>query len=104
MKCLECGEEFTPLAVNQIYCSRRCGRTYWRKNREKMKYPSITFSCAQCGRTVVTEEGGKDKRTRFCSAQCEKKYWRHPRWDKASSNTNYHSIAEYAGWERRTNA
>lgn len=104
MKCLECGEEFTQLSVNQIYCSKTCGQRYWRKNRGKIKYPSITFQCSQCGKTVVTEGGSKDKRTRFCCASCEKKFWRHPHWENPSMRMNFHSVEEYASYERRTNA
>lgn len=104
MKCPECGEEFEPLTVVQKYCSLVCGNRYRRKNKEKIKYPSITFSCSQCGKTVVTEEGSGDMRTRFCSASCEKKFWRHPHFENPSTRMNFHSVEEYASYERRTNA
>lgn len=103
MKCKECGNDFSPLSVNQIYCCRSCGEKYRRKNKGKIKYPSITFSCAQCGKAVVTEEGSNDKRTRFCCASCEKKYWRHPHWENPSTRINFHSVEEYASYERITN-
>lgn len=71
--------------------------------RGKIQYPSITFNCAKCGRTVVTEEGSGDKRTRFCSESCERAYWRHPPYENEASRTNFHSVEEYASWEGRTN-
>lgn len=101
MKCLYCGEEFTPLSVNQLYCSRSCGNKYRRRN-EPPGYPSIQFNCSQCGRTVVTD-GVKDQRTRFCSAQCEKRFWRHPPHESESNRINFRSIDDYARYERRTN-
>lgn len=78
MKCLECGKDILLRSVNQLYCSRRCGERYRRKNKGKIKYPSIAFLCSQCGKKVVTEEGSSDRRTRFCCAECEKKVllWR----------------------------
>lgn len=103
MKCRQCGEEFTPATVVQKYCSRLCKERYYRHHDINAEYPSITFTCAQCGRTVVTEGGAKDKRTRFCCASCEKKFWRHPPWEHETSRTNFHSVEEYASWERRTN-
>ena len=105
MKCLECGEEFEPLSVVQKYCSMRCGSRYRKKNKGRIKYPSVTFTCAyhKCGRTVVTEEGSGDMRTRFCSASCERKFWRHPPWEHETSITNFRSAGEYASYERRTN-
>lgn len=101
--CPECKEEFTPMTVVQIYCSRQCGERYRRRNKGKIKYPSVTFACSQCGKTVVTEEGSKDKRTRFCSASCEKKYWRHPHWENPSTRINFRSLEEYERYEQRTN-
>ena len=67
------------------------------------EYPSIEFECSQCGRKVVTVGGTRDKRTRFCSSQCEKKYWRHPPWENDKSRINFRSVDEYARYERRTN-
>ena len=102
-KCLECGCKFVQLSVNQIYCSKLCGKRYRRKNKGKIKYPSITFSCSQCGKMVVTEDGSGDKRTRFCNSRCEKKFWKHPHWENPSTRINFHSIQAYANYERYTN-
>lgn len=79
MQCPCCKDEFTPLTVVQKYCSIECGRLY--RQKHSVRYPAITFSCAWCGRSVTTEEhtgGQPDKRTKFCSVACEKKFWRHP--------------------------
>lgn len=72
MKCPECGTEFTPLSVTQKYCSRKCGHRYREKNKGKIQYPSITFQCSWCGRTITTEEGSRDMRSKFCNVNCEK--------------------------------
>ena len=34
---------------------------------------------------------------------CEKKYWRHPHWENPSTRINFHSVEEYASYERITN-
>ena len=99
-RCAYCGREFAPRTVTQKYCSRNC--------RVKASYhglvqrESVTFQCAKCGRTVVTE-GNRDMRTRFCCAECEKKYWRHPPYEREAARQNFRSAAEYASHERRTN-
>lgn len=57
MKCLNCGEDFTPLAINQMYCSNECGQKYRRSHDTNKLHPSVTFDCAYCGKTITTEEG-----------------------------------------------
>ena len=101
--CPWCGKTFepTPYAVTQVFCNSKCQDKYFNKHGPYC-YPSITFVCAKCGKTVVTE-GGRDKRTRFCSRECEKKYWRHPPHDRESCRQNFHSLQEYESWERITN-
>ena len=101
MKCLNCNKNFCMQSVNQKYCCRRCGDQYRRTHR--ITYPSLSFRCAQCGRMVKTEDGGHDKRTRFCCEQCEKKFWKHPHWENTSTRINFRSIGEYERYERRTN-
>ncbi|MCD7882511.1 MAG: hypothetical protein LUI87_02215 [Lachnospiraceae bacterium] len=107
MKCPNCGKEFTALTVIQKYCSTKCGYQY--RKIHPPEYPSITFDCANCGKKVVTD-GIRDKRSRFCCAECEKKYWKHRPWDETnkrrdsgSARMQFHSVEEYASWERRTN-
>lgn len=102
-KCLNCGEEYVQLSVTQKYCSSSCGNKYRRKHKGEILNPSVTFSCSQCGKSVVTEEGNGDMRSRFCSASCEKKFWRHPHWETPSCRNNFRNIEEYEYYERRTN-
>lgn len=101
MICLECGVKFVPLTVMQKYCCRQCGNRY--RQKHNVVSPSIIFDCAFCGKTVVTENGTGDRRTRFCSAICEKKYWRHPPFENETSRTNFRSFQEYVNWEKKTN-
>ena len=103
MKCKQCGREFPQMTVVQKYCSSACGAKYRRTHDMKAEYPSISFRCAKCGRMVVTDGTSQDKRTRFCSAECEKNWWRHPPYEHDHKNQNFRSIAAYASWERRTN-
>lgn len=102
-KCLYCGVDFTALTVTQKYCSRLCGARYRRKHKGENLNPSVTFNCSQCGKIVVTEEGSNDRRSRFCSETCEKKFWRHPHWENPTTRINFHSMEEYASYEKRTN-
>lgn len=83
MRCLNCGVEFEPVTVVQKYCCTECGVQY-RKNHEIENLP-IEFDCAHCQTHVVTE-GGKDRRTRFCSKKCEKLYWKHSGKRKTTEN------------------
>lgn len=101
MKCRVCGTEFTP-TLNQLYCSKRCRQWINNNRREDTGYPSIRFSCAKCGRIVITD-GKKDKRSRFCSRECERKYWRHPPHEHPTCNTMFHNVEDYLSYERRTN-
>ena len=40
----------------------------------------------------MTEEGSGDMRTRFCSASCEKKFWKHPHWENSHTRMNFHNL------------
>lgn len=75
--CPLCGKEFSPAAVNQVFCSTECRIKYNSKYGGYEKYPPKFFICAHCGKEVSTKTG--DKRTRFCCSECEKKYWKHPK-------------------------
>lgn len=103
MKCLECGKEFDPLSVNQKYCCEACGRKY--RRHHEVEFPIVEFYCAHCGKHVITD-GKTDKRTRFCSAAYEKKYWKHPHYEKCSSpkaSLHFPSVKAYLQYEKRTN-
>lgn len=79
----------------------KCGRTKERNGAEVRSYPqqclcdkSITFTCANCGKTVTTDNSkghnGLDKRTRFCCQPCEKAYWRKKSKQKPTHLTVLH--------------
>lgn len=80
MKCEYCDADFTPRTVTQRYCSAKCRYAYRGEHpgTAKLHFPSITFRCSQCGKQVTTD-GVKDMRTKFCSRECEKKFWKHPK-------------------------
>ena len=101
--CLNCGQLFADLSVTQKYCCAKCGDQY--RRHHKIVYEQIEFNCAFCGKKVVTEPDKRDKRSRFCCEHCEKMYWKHTEKEKAvkSSISNFHSLAEYASYEKRTN-
>ena len=94
MKCPNCNNEFSPLSVNQLYCSARCGEIYRRKHPTATRFPSISFNCSFCGKAVVTD-GKMDKRTRFCSEKCEKKYWRHPPTEHSALRNTPEKMCEW---------
>lgn len=80
--CKTCGALFTPSHKYQVNCSRTCSRKWYKTHPiahiEDPNLPVIrVFNCSQCGRTVYINEA-TDKRYRFCSVLCEKKYWKHP--------------------------
>lgn len=113
MICLECGREFERKTVTQKYCSNACGSRYVRRHKSDPEeerarlYPARSFTCACCGYPVAICAGNSmDMRTRFCSGQCERKYWKHPPGRHMPSNnrmTTYRSVEEYMRHERGTN-
>lgn len=83
VRCPVCGKIFTAVRRTHIYCSTACRRLAYRRgvNRHgeaKRGRPVIrTFCCAKCGRLVKVTDL-RDKRTKFCSVRCERKYWKRP--------------------------
>ncbi len=80
--CAACGREFTADRVTQKYCSSYCRRYAHRHGannhvRSSRKKEALrTFRCLKCGKLVrVTEP--TDRRIKFCSAHCERLYWKH---------------------------
>lgn len=80
--CPVCGKEFEAGRVTQKYCSAYCRRYAHRHGvndhgRSSRKKEALRiFRCLKCGRLVrVTETS--DRRTKFCSAHCERLYWKH---------------------------
>lgn len=103
-RCPVCGEKFEKIHRLQVYCSETC---YQAADRRKVKAqrlrPSVRFECAHCGKTVITDPESGDKRSRFCSKECERKYWRHPPQDYSPRNQCFQSAGQIAAYEKRTN-
>lgn len=102
--CYNCGKPIKAnhYATHQKFCCVECRNQYHKENKDTSYFTPFFFECSQCGKRVeITDE--KDRRTRFCCASCEKKYWRHPPYEQETSRTNFHSVQEYLSWERRTN-
>lgn len=98
--CAVCGKKFNPNSRGALYCSAKCMRRRFDAQRldfGKRDAPIMTqeelrelpyearvglrVACAnvRCRRVFLIggrEDGKIDKRTRFCSAECEKQYWR----------------------------
>lgn len=94
MICPECGTDFCEKSVNQIYCSPKCGERYRKKHPMEARFPSVAFYCAKCGKAVVTD-GKRDKRTRFCCQECERRYWRHPPTEHSALRTMPERLTEW---------
>ena len=82
MRCKNCGDEFTPRSPWQVFCTRSCMREFYHRrgnHHEDMvddAQPILRkFDCRTCGKHIGIIDQ-KDKRTVFCSQQCEKKWWR----------------------------
>lgn len=83
MRCIVCGEEFTPTRPWQKYCCVKCKR-YANRRLKKMKvHEEISegrvireFNCRKCG-TLVQVRDHKDFRMKFCCKKCEEAYWKH---------------------------
>ena len=111
-RCAWCGKPFQRNTDYQIFCSHACGdRSRNARNAKKIDYyaralrDSLTFECANCGKSVTTTPEDGDKRSKFCSAQCEKTYWKYKyKLDqKFPSRQNFHSFNHYANYEKYTN-
>lgn len=81
-ECPVCGKEFEAGRITQKYCSAYCRRYAHRHGvnnhgRSSRKKEALrTFRCLKCGRLVRVTES-TDRRTKFCSAHCERLYWKH---------------------------
>jgi len=78
--CPYCGKKFKKSYTYQKYCCIKCRRLF-NKNRIKV-YPSEgtiirSFTCKCCGKIVCVYDL-KDRRTKFCSTLCMKRWFRHP--------------------------
>lgn len=89
-KCPVCGTIFIAERRTQKYCSSFC-RRYAHRYGLVEHAASVdganalrTFQCVQCGK-VVSVADERDKRTKFCSAHCERLYWKHSQHVKPST-------------------
>ena len=80
--CPVCGKLFTAGRITQKYCSAACRRYAVRHGMighdAAGQHESImrTFHCLRCG-VLVTVKSPTDRRIKFCSAHCERLYWKH---------------------------
>lgn len=104
-KCYNCGQPIhaDPFSTHQKFCCVECRNQYRREHKTDTYFRPFYFECSECGQ-LVEVLNDKDKRTRFCCRECEKKYWKHPPYEQETSRTNFHSIQEYLAYEKRTNA
>lgn len=81
MICPVCGNSFEPSVPYQKYCSKKCSNTAVDLHNfngvDYIEREPFEFDCAHCGKHVKTAPLN-DRRFRFCSKQCERRYWRHP--------------------------
>lgn len=107
--CAVCGQEFIADRVTQKYCSSYCRRYAHRHGannhvRSSRKKEALrTFRCLKCGKLVrVTEP--TDRRIKFCSAHCERLYWKHSKKVRAPSSSGGPSNAATAEpwWKSRS--
>ena len=82
--CPVCGKAFTAQRVTQKCCSYAC-RRYAHRHGMVRHEPAAAgeplrraFHCLRCHRLVEVTES-RDRRTKFCSAYCERLYWKRPR-------------------------
>lgn len=89
----------SPMQIKEI--AAEIGRTeksvsYIGKTKLKLtRFYVREFYCRDCGKKVRTD-GKLDRRTTFCSASCEKKFWRHPTWENKESSTTYQGGIRHA--------
>ncbi len=79
MKCLMCGAEFEKRTVYHRYCSERCrNRAHQRglkPQHTRAAFVPYDFHCRNCGDHVIVTDPD-DHRSVYCSAVCEREYWR----------------------------
>lgn len=102
--CKYCKKIFTPTcARNTKYCSVACKkRDYYEngnKHREDFSSDEIIreFCCRQCGKQVNVVEK-RDRRTTYCSPQCERAYhWNKEKSDNYSKSRSRSGVAGMSG-------
>ena len=101
--CPMCGVEFIAPTPNRVFCNPKCASMY-HSRFGKHGYPIKRFTCdlPGCDKTVVTN-GDDDRRYRFCCIEHARRFWLNPPRNSPYRNQKWHSVEEYASWERRTN-
>jgi len=66
--CIHCNSVYTPIAVHQKYCNKKCGEEYWKKNNSYVKTGPFEEKrcCKNCGKEYTARAVNK----RFCSTEC----------------------------------
>lgn len=69
--CPECGKEITPSSKGRTrrFCSEKCRRAWWKRNRSKEKRSEESMRhavCLNCGKEFISYTDGR----KFCSHKC----------------------------------
>jgi hypothetical protein len=64
--CRQCGAEYQPTALHQVYCSDRCNSAH-KRARQRLSAPEV-LQCACCGTEFPFEP-----RAKYCSVRCQKR-------------------------------
>lgn len=88
--CKTCGGQFIARPTSRLYCSETCSY------RTLIAAPS-EHTCDDCGLSFVSDWG--DKRTRFCSQKCGKRYVRRQRRRRHGHRNKHRRRARAAGVE-----
>lgn len=89
---LQVAQEWQPGA----FCSKACQEWYY-NHFGALPTSGHRFECKECGRTVVT--GDNDRRTVFCSVDCERRFWRRARAERRQRQKHNISL-----WQIRAEA
>ena len=79
--CRYCKKVYESRNPRSKYCSEKCNRADYYENgiKHRNAFPGDKivreFTCRCCGRLVDVVDK-KDQRETYCSAQCERSYWR----------------------------
>lgn len=96
--CVVCGSPFMADRITQKYCSPACRRHAHisglnvHNGPKRGKSVIRVFRCLKCGKLVEVADP-KDKRIKFCSAHCERLYWKHSKGNKVRAGMVQRSFA-----------
>lgn len=79
MKCLMCGMTFEKRTSYHRYCSDACRNKAQTRGLKRQHataaFSAYEFDCRNCGDHIIVMDPD-DHRSVYCSATCEKAYWR----------------------------